>query len=321
MISNRILPYIQIARPDHWFKNVFMLLGAFLACFYHPDRVSLSSISVTIVAFISTCLIASSNYVINEILDAPSDKHHPLKCFRPIPSGKVRLSIAYGEWLFLLAIGILLAGGVGKAFLFSGLWLFAMGIIYNVPPIRSKDLPYVDVLSESINNPIRLILGWFAILNNSVQVPPVSFLIFYWMIGAFFMAAKRFAEYRMISDPKIAAAYRKSFLYYNSDKLLVSLFFYSTSAALFLGVFIIRYKLELILGIPAVAGFFSYYTMVMLKHESAAQAPERLYKEKGLMAYLVACVLIFILLMFSSIPVLYRLFNVEPSRLPQLWSF
>ncbi len=31
-----------------------------------------------------------------------------------------------------------------------------MGLVHNVPPVRSKELPYIDVLSESVNNPIRL---------------------------------------------------------------------------------------------------------------------------------------------------------------------
>ena len=36
-----------------------------------------------------------------------------------------------------------------------------MGCLYNIPPIRTKDHAYVDVLSESINNPIRFLVGWY----------------------------------------------------------------------------------------------------------------------------------------------------------------
>ena len=71
---------------------------------------------------------------------------------------------------------------------------------------RSIDLrtPYVDVLSESVNNPLRLLLGWFVVTPD--VVPPVSLLVAYWMVGAFFMASKRFAEYRSIGDPIEQAA-------------------------------------------------------------------------------------------------------------------
>ena len=192
-----------------------------------------------------------------------------------------------------------------------------MGLVYNVRPVRSKDLPYVDVLSESVNNPIRLLLGWFAV--TATEIPPVSLLIAYWMIGAFFMATKRFSEYRSIGDPAVAAAYRNSFRYYDEPKLLVSMFFYTTCFALFLGVFIIRYHLELILSFPLIAGFVCYYLMLAFKEESAAQNPEQLYRERGLMLYLAICMAVFVGLMFVQIPALYQWFNVEPSSVTPLW--
>lgn len=314
--------YASIARPDHWFKNVFMMLGVLLALFYHPE-VFRDDLVWTLLklawAVAATCLIASSNYVINEILDAPTDRSHYAKKYRPIPSGRIKLPIAYAEWLVLGLIGLAMASLLGKPFLFSGVFLLVMGLIYNVPPIRSKELPYVDVLSESINNPIRLLLGWFAV--TSLDLPPVSLMIAYWMIGAFFMASKRFAEYRSIGHGGTAAAYRSSFKHYDEQKLLISMFFYTTTFALFLGVFIIRYQLELILTFPLIAGFVCYYLYISFKKESPVQNPERLYKEKGLMVYLVICVVAFFALMFVRIDALYDLFNVQQSKVPALWKF
>ncbi len=204
-------------------------------------------------------------------------------------------------------------------FFCAGLFLLVMGIIYNVPPLRSKEVAYVDVLSEAINNPIRLLLGWFVM--TATFFPPVSLLIAYWMIGAFFMATKRMAEYRSLGDRSVAGAYRKSFRHYTEESLLVSMFFYATSFALFLGVFIIRYHLELILTFPLLAGFVCYYLHIAFKKDSAAQAPEKLYREKGLTLYLVVCVLAFFLLMFTNIPVLYKFFNVTASPVAPLWEF
>src|SRR5689334_12768299 len=93
--SAGIRPYIQIARVDHWFKNAFMLLGVILAVFYQPDVASTSSLLPLGLAVIATCLVASSNYVLNELLDAPHDRLHPEKKYRPVPSGQVKSSIAY----------------------------------------------------------------------------------------------------------------------------------------------------------------------------------------------------------------------------------
>src|SRR5215216_5714621 len=100
-----IRPYIQIARIDHWFKNAFMLLGVILAVFYEPRVATWSSLVPLAVAVSATCLVASSNYVLNELLDGPNDLLHPEKRYRPVPSGRVRPSIACAEWLALAIVG------------------------------------------------------------------------------------------------------------------------------------------------------------------------------------------------------------------------
>jgi 4-hydroxybenzoate polyprenyltransferase len=315
----RLAPYAAIARPDHWGKNVFMAAGVLLAYFYHPDLFGAGTLWHIAWAVLTTCLLASSNYVLNEILDAATDRNHPAKRHRPIPSGQVRLPLAYAEWLVLAAVGLALASALNWPFFFAGLFLLTMGLVYNVPPVRSKEQPYIDVLTEAINNPIRLLLGWFAV--TPAEFPPVSLLIAYWMIGAFFMATKRFAEYRALAHPATARAYRASFRHYDEQKLLGSMFFYVTGFALFLGIFIIRYHLELILIVPLVAGFVSYYVHIAFKDESAAQSPERLYRESGLMLYLAVCLLAFVGLMLVHIPVLYDWFNVQSSPVSPLWKF
>jgi decaprenyl-phosphate phosphoribosyltransferase len=317
-VSAGVRPYVQIARIDHWFKNAFMVLGVILAVFYEPRVAAWSSLAPLGIAVLATCLVASSNYVLNELLDAPHDRLHPEKKFRPVPSGQVRPAIAYGEWLVLAAAGFGLASLLNVYFLASAVFLWVMGVLYNVPPMRTKEWPYVDVLSESINNPIRLLLGWFALVTT--HVPPISLLIAYWMIGAFFMAMKRYAEYRHIGDARVAAAYRRSFEYYTEARLLVSLVFYSTFCALFGGIFIVRYHLELILFAPFVAGLFAYYMHIGMLPDSPVQNPEKLYRQRGFFAYLVLCTMLFVLLMFTSIPTLYNLFNVEPAVMSPLWT-
>lgn len=312
-----IWPYIQIARVDHWFKNVFMLLGVVLAFFYEPSLCTWSGALQVGLALLATCLIASSNYVLNELLDAPSDRFHPVKQYRPVPSGKVRPSLALIEWLLLAVLGISLALLLNPYFLSAAIMLWIMGILYNVPPIRSKEIPYLDVLSESVNNPLRLLLGWFALILD--RFPPLSLILAYWMVGAFFMATKRFAEYRRIADRQAAAQYRQSFKYYTEERLLVSMFFYAIMCALFAGVFLIRYHVELILFVPVAAGFFAYYLRLGLQQDSPVQNPEKLFKERGFLLYMCLSTALFVLLMFIHIPALYDWFNIEPSQIHPLW--
>ena len=312
-----IRPYVQIARIDHWFKNAFMLLGVLLAFFYRPELATASSAIALTAAFFIACIVASSNYVLNELLDAPLDREHPTKKERPAARGEVSAPIAIVLWGILGAVGVSAAFLLNAPFGLSALALWAMGVIYNVPPIRSKELAYVDVLSESVNNPIRLFLGWFALIQD--RLPPLSLVLAYWMVGAFFMATKRFAEYRAIGDPARAARYRRSFAVYNESRLLSSMVFYVTSCALFSGIFLVRYKVELILCVPFVAGFFALYITLGLKEDSAVQNPEKLYREKAFFAYAIGTTLLFVVLMFVEIPILYTWFGVEPSSFEPLW--
>jgi 4-hydroxybenzoate polyprenyltransferase len=313
-----VWPYVQIARADHWFKNAFMLLGVVLAIFYDPSTAAWSSLAPLAIAVAATCLVASSNYVLNELLDGSRDREHPEKRLRPVPSGRIHPVVAYAEWLVLALAGFALALSLNIYFFGSALLLWVMGIVYNVPPLRTKEWPYVDVLSESINNPIRLLLGWFALIGD--RVPPLSLALSYWMIGAFFMAMKRYAEYRHIGDARVAAAYRRSFEYYTEERLLVSVVFYATACALFAGIFIVRYHLELILFTPLAAGLFAYYMRLGMLADSPVQNPERLYRQRGFFVYLVLCTVAFVLLMFTSIPPLYDLFNVDAATMDPLWT-
>jgi 4-hydroxybenzoate polyprenyltransferase len=313
-----LMPYVRIARADHWFKNTFMLLGVILAFFYEPELFAWESAPRLLLAVLATCLVASSNYVLNEILDGPTDSLHPEKKRRPVPSGQVRVPIAYVEWIALAVLGLTISFSINSWFGASALLLWVFGITYNVPPIRTKELPYVDVLSESANNAIRLMLGWFALTTEFF--PPVSLTLSYWMLGAFFMAIKRFAEYRHIADHKLAGAYRKSFRHYTEESLLISVLFYATACALFGGIFIVRYHVELILFVPFAAGVFAQYLRLGLAPNSPVQHPERLYRHRGFVVYMTITVITFVVLMFTSIPALNELLNVEPSSAKPLWT-
>jgi decaprenyl-phosphate phosphoribosyltransferase len=298
--------HISISRIDHWVKNVFILPGI-VAAFGSGAATYTPGIWTNIlIGFASICLVASSNYVINEVLDAPSDLAHPLKRSRPVPSGKVSVPLAYVQWLVLMVIGVGLGFMVSAPFGYTALVLWIMGCVYNIPPLRSKDVPYVDVLSESVNNPLRMLAGWYMV--GTVAVAPASLLLSYWMVGCYFMAIKRYAEFRDIGDPARAAAYRKSFGYYTLERLMVSILFYGSAAMLFLGAFIMRYRIEMILSFPFVALVMAIYLDIAFKPDSAAQRPEGLYREPKLMAAVIACTLVMAVLMTVDMPVLQTVF-------------
>lgn len=294
--------YIKIARPDHWVKNAFILPGVVIAILLTDFTFSWKVILDLAIGFMATCFIASANYVINEWLDAEFDKYHPTKKFRPVVSENMKFSYVMLEYAILIVLGLGLAFSLNMPFFFTEIWLLVMGVLYNVKPVRTKDIPYLDVLSESINNMIRLLLGWF-IINTTYQ-PPSSILIGYWFAGAFLMATKRFAEYRMINDPERAGLYRKSFAHYSEITLLVSSFFYAMCATFFIGIFMIKYRIEYLLAMPFVFGLFCFYLYISFKPDSAVQKPEKLYKEKKLLLYIAFLCIWLLVLTFVDIPVL-----------------
>jgi len=292
--------YVRIARPDHWVKNIFMIPGAALVLALVPG----ATLSVTnlIMAVASCCLVESANYTINEYLDAAFDQYHPTKRNRPGAEGRLDGRLVAVQYALLGIAGCLLASRINNAFLATSLWLLLMGVVYNVRPLRSKDRQYLDVLSESINNPIRLLLGWFAITD--LVIPPGSALLAYWMGGAFLMGTKRYSEYRRIGDPVRAGLYRKSFERYTENSLLLSSFFYALFSAFLIGVFLIKYRIELFLSLPFFAVLFTWYLAIALKDDSAAQAPEKLYQESAFMIFAGVTFTVVVALFFIDLPFL-----------------
>ena len=307
--------YVAIARPDNWLKNFFMVPGMLFALIVYKTPIDASLLLKVVVGVVATCLVASANYVINEYLDAEFDKFHPLKKKRTSVVRVVNPAIVYTEWFVLGSVGMALGYYfISLQFFMVAALLLFMGIMYNVRPFRTKEKVYLDVLSESVNNPIRFALGWFiftpeaAFPTHSWDIdwfavfPPISIIIAYWMGGAFLMATKRFAEYRLINNPELAGLYRKSFKYYTENRLLISMFFYAISSAFFLGIFLIKNRVELFLSFPFFALLFAWYLRIGLLKDSPVQGSEKLYTRKWFMLYVVLFCLFLAFLMFVDVP-------------------
>lgn len=294
-----VRPYLQIARPDHWIKNVFILPGVALGLALQPHGLT-SLVWPVIAALISASVLASANYAINEFLDAESDRHHPTKRNRPSVLGLVKGRIVVVEYVLLAAAGLALAATLGRQYLAVSVALLVMGLAYNVPPLRTKERPYLDVISESVNNPLRLLLGWSLVVPDAV--PPSSALLAYWLGGAFLMAAKRYSEYRAIGSAEIAGLYRSAFRSYSEPTLLLSAFFYALSASFFLAIFLVKYRVEFLIAFPLISVLFTWYLAIALKRESAAQHPEKLYQEWRFLLFVGILALVMGLLFFIDLP-------------------
>ncbi|MFB3829650.1 MAG: UbiA family prenyltransferase [Bryobacteraceae bacterium] len=299
--------HVRIARFDHWVKNVYVLPGIAVAWTVDPGRFRSLHAADLVLGMTAVGLAASSNYVLNELLDAPFDRMHPQKCNRPAASGQVSVQWAWVQWIALFLLGVILSLQVSRTLAYTTAALWVMGWVYNVPPVRTKDIPFLDVLTEAVNNPLRFLAGWF--MTGTQAVPITSLAVSYWMAGCYFMAIKRFAECRDMPSKETLVAYRPCFRYYNEQNLLISILFYGALSMLFLGAYMGRYRLEMALSFPLVAVVMAVYFALAFKPDSAAQRPEGLLKEPLLIVCVILCAAAMALLLWVDVPALHRMFT------------
>ena len=79
--------------------------------------------------------------------------------------------------------------------------IIELDLSHNPSLDKVKDIFILDVVLESVNNPTRLLMGWFLISPN--LLPPISIIFFLWFVGCFLMTMKRYSEYKFIKQKKI----------------------------------------------------------------------------------------------------------------------
>jgi 4-hydroxybenzoate polyprenyltransferase len=296
--------YLALARFDHFTKHIFIVPGIVLAYLLRGGPPNFPVVQV-ILGFITAICIASANYVINEYLDREFDKFHPTKSRRRAVECALRGGFVKLEWAAFILVGLSCAW-LGSATLFVTACIFALqGIFYNVPPLRTKDKPYLDVISESINNPLRLTIGW--VMIDPHTLPPSSVILAYWFGGAFLMAAKRYSEYREIvgsHGAELLVRYRASFAGYSEVSLNISCFVYGLLSTFFLAIFLIKYRVEYLLVVPPIIALFGYYLALSTQAASSAQNPEKLFREPKLIALVGLLAVLFVVATYVDMPVL-----------------
>jgi 4-hydroxybenzoate polyprenyltransferase len=272
----RWVHYLAPFRIDHWIKNLMVPVGSTLALVTHRVAPDAAIAWDVLVAFLISGGVSSVNYALNEILDAPFDAQHPVKRARPIPSGLVRVSALL--WITVILGGTTFAAAIWllpAPFTRAAVALVIAGLLYNLPPIRLKDWPYLDALVESLTNPIRLAIGWYAVSTVSPAPSPLL-LGAVWAFGAFAMTGKRLAELRLLGDA--ARRYRPTFAAYSVPALLAAQLGYAAVALVALaGLFASRPVM--LWSILPLVGLIVVWTLEMtFEPQSPLLEPERLHR-------------------------------------------
>lgn len=180
--SKSVRPYIKALRPHQWLKNILIFLPMLAA--HQLDTATFLS---SILAFLAFSLVASSVYIMNDLLDLNADRAHPRKRLRPFASGTV--PIAHGSIMVLALLfgGTLIAAFLGWAFLLT------LGVYYALTTAYSLTLKrriIVDICVLAGLYTIRIIAGGFA-TGVELSVWLLAFSIFFFFSLA---AVKRQAE-------------------------------------------------------------------------------------------------------------------------------
>lgn len=180
--AKSINPYIQAVRPHQWLKNTLVFLPM-LAAHQLDSQTFLLSLS----AFVCFSLVASSVYVLNDLLDLAADRAHPRKRLRPFASGSI--PIAYGTWMAagLLILGAVLAISVSPSFLLAMLTYYLMTTVYS---LHLKRRIVIDICVLAGLYTARIIAGGVA-TGIPMSVWLLAFSVFFFLSLA---AVKRQAE-------------------------------------------------------------------------------------------------------------------------------
>lgn len=175
-------PYMKALRPHQWSKNVLVFVPILAA----HDLDALTFLQ-GLMAFLAFSLVASSVYVVNDLLDLAADRAHPRKRLRPFASGS--LPLAHGIWMAggLLAGGALVAAGLGVDFLLVMLVYLAATTAYS---LHLKRRIVVDICVLAGLYTLRIMAG-AAATGIPISVWLLAFSIFFFLSLA---AVKRQAE-------------------------------------------------------------------------------------------------------------------------------
>jgi 4-hydroxybenzoate polyprenyltransferase len=309
-------------RVDHWVKNLLILPGVFFALATLEEKNKVGGIPFFVLGIFGACLASSANYVMNEYVDRDSDAFHPKKKLRPAALNRVHLGPVLFLYLSLVIASLLISSILGPLFFGTmSLYLF-MAVIYNIKPIRMKDIRYLDVIVESINNPIRLTFGWTLVQDRTL--PPPSLLIAFWCLGGFLMGAKRLSEFlelnKTLSKDQIIG-YRKSLGNYTEKSLTRLVLLNGLLTVMFLTIFAIKYRPEyLIMVIVILSWIVVFFEKVSLSH-SIAQAPEKLIGDKSTRVFIGLIIVSYLVSQFIEIPLLQTVVDskiLEVSTLSEL---
>ena len=189
--SMSIRGLLKQIRIHQWAKNLLVFAPA-IAAHLTPTSTVIQSL---LVAFLAFSCVASSVYLINDLVDLNADRQHPVKRFRPLASGQMPIPLAFMLAPTLLFLAVWIGASLPSLFLTILCIYFFTTCSYS---FSLKRKPVLDCVMLAVLFTMRIIAGAYAI-GLELSIWMLMFSIFLFLSLAF---AKRFVELQQVSEGK-----------------------------------------------------------------------------------------------------------------------
>lgn len=190
---NNTIAFLRLMRPHQWVKNVFVFTGLLFGHAWNDAHLT----TQVVIAFFAFCLISSTIYIINDIVDLEQDRHHPKKNQRPLASGQISTGAAIFLAIVLATLGFGLASGASATVVLILLVYALMNVAYS---LWLKHVVILDVFIIATGFMLRILVG-----TLGVGIPPSQWLLLCGMMVTLFLGfAKRRAEIIALTEDKVA---------------------------------------------------------------------------------------------------------------------
>lgn len=188
----KLFKFLRLIRVHQWIKNVFVFVPLLFSLHLFDRDYFITSLF----AFFIFCLASSAIYVINDLVDIDSDRAHPVKKNRPLPSGAISKTAAKITASIFLLLVFWLMMYFNTEFILLVVAFLILNILYS---FWLKNLVLLDIFSIAAGFSIRVLAGAFVI-----QVPISSWLLLTTMFISLFLGVmKRRSELMLVSETVI----------------------------------------------------------------------------------------------------------------------
>ena len=247
--------YLKLMRPKQWLKNGFIFAAVIFSMNLDNNLMLLRSA----MAFSIFCLLSSSVYILNDLIDMEKDRQHPVKKMRPLASERIRPLSAMLLLFVILLTALYWASLMGSWFLLVSAGYVILVGIYS---ILLKNIVIVDVIFLAFGFVLRAVAGAVVI---TVRISP-WLLVCTFLLALFIGLNKRRHEIVLL---KGSAVNHRVILKKYSIPLLDQLITMASSVVIMaysLYTFTSGHSIYLMATIPFVIyGLFRYYYLCVQK--------------------------------------------------------